>query len=136
MTVYLDSSAILKRYLDEEDSDYFVSVIDDDPIRVTSWLAWVEVRRNLWRRADPSARDALVRAFEADWSHFSVIDVDSRVSMEAARIAQRSGMRSLDAVHLGTAVLVGRELLSFVTADVRQARAARELSMQVQGPRP
>ena len=43
MTLYLDSSALLKRYIDEPDSDRFGDVLDSDPTWLTCRITWVEV---------------------------------------------------------------------------------------------
>ena len=44
MTLYVDSSAFLKRYVDEHDSDTAVHLMGTDPVLVTSRLTEVEVR--------------------------------------------------------------------------------------------
>jgi len=49
MTLYVDSSALLKRYIDEHDSATAVELMAADPVLVTSRLTEVEVRRNLTR---------------------------------------------------------------------------------------
>ena len=49
MTTFLDSSALVKRYVDEPDSDYAVSLIQADDVLVSSWLTVVEVRRTVAR---------------------------------------------------------------------------------------
>ena len=47
MTTYVDSSALLKRYVSEPDSEFASSLIDADEVLATSWLTVVEVRRAL-----------------------------------------------------------------------------------------
>ena len=47
MTLYVDSSALLKRYVDEHDSEAAVNLMTTDPVLVTSRLTEIEVRRNL-----------------------------------------------------------------------------------------
>ena len=49
MTTFLDSSALVKRYIDEPDSDYAVSLIEADDVLVSSWLTVVEVHRAIMR---------------------------------------------------------------------------------------
>ena len=53
MTLYVDSSALLKRYLDEPDSDRWNELLSSDAAWLTSRLTWVEVWRNLGRRLSP-----------------------------------------------------------------------------------
>ena len=47
MTTYVDSSALIKRYVNEPDSEYAISLIDADEVLATSWLTVVEIRRSL-----------------------------------------------------------------------------------------
>jgi len=47
VTLYVDSSALLKRYVDEHDSEAAVNLMTTDPVLVTSRLTEIEVRRNL-----------------------------------------------------------------------------------------
>ncbi len=43
-------------------------------------------------------------------------------------------VRSLDAIHLATALALGRDLGVLVTYDERMTRAARELAIEVAAP--
>lgn len=54
MTLYADSSALLKRYVDEPDSERAVSLLASDDELVTGRHTVVEVRRNLARLLEPS----------------------------------------------------------------------------------
>src|SRR4051812_43513687 len=69
MTLYADSSAILKRYVDEHDSDRATEWLASDPELVTGRHAIVEIRRNLARLLAPGdaadARANLVRDLES-----------------------------------------------------------------------
>jgi predicted nucleic acid-binding protein len=51
----------------------------------------------------------------------------------AAAIAELTGARTLDALHLAAAQRVGGPAVPFLTFDVRQARAARGLGLTVVG---
>ena len=44
MTSYIDSSALLKRYVAEPDSAVAAELLDADPVLITSWVTAVEVR--------------------------------------------------------------------------------------------
>lgn len=61
------------------------------------------------------------------------MEVD-RVTCElAATIAEQTGVRSLDAVHLAAARRAGGNAITFLTFDLRQAQAARTLGFAVVG---
>lgn len=131
MTLYLDSSALLKRYIDEPDSQQYNSFLGSDESWMTCRITWVEVWRNLGRRltgADaPAARDA----FRVDWAHLAIIEIDSVLAQDAGRLADLTGVRSLDAIHLAAVQRTGPSGVTLVTADLRQAQAARTLGWTV-----
>ena len=118
--LYLDSSAIVKLVLPEPETAALVARLCDDPEVISSALARVEVLRALkrikatpavWRQADRVLdRIALVRIDDAV--------VDSAAAMDPAEL------RSLDAVHLATALGIGERLAGLVTYDSRLRDAA------------
>jgi predicted nucleic acid-binding protein len=132
MTLYADSSALLKRYIDEPDSDRAVELLRSDEVLVTGRHTIVEVRRNLARTLAPSDASAARASFTTDLASFSIIEVDAATCELAATIAEQTGVRTLDAMHLGAARRLGTTL-TFVTFDIRQAQAARALGFAVAG---
>jgi predicted nucleic acid-binding protein len=62
----------------------------------------------------------------------SIIELDAATCELAATIAEQTGVRTLDAMHLGAARRLGTAM-TFVTFDVRQAQAARTLGFSVAG---
>lgn len=133
MSLYVDSSALLKRYVDEPDSDRADELLATDEVLVTARLTEVEVRRNLARLLDDPDRAVARAAFSADLEAFAVVEVDATTCELAATIAEQSGVRSLDAVHLAAARRVGGTAITFLTFDLRQAQAARTLGFSVVG---
>jgi predicted nucleic acid-binding protein len=132
VTLYVDSSALLKRYVDEADSERAVELLASDDELVTGRHTWVEVRRNLARLLGPSEAAAARTSLTADAAAFAVIELDAATCELAATIAEQTGVRTLDALHLGAARRLGTAL-GFVTFDVRQAQAARSLGFAVVG---
>lgn len=132
MTAYVDSSALLKRYVDEADSALADQLLASDPELVTGRHAVVEVRRNLARLLEPTAATAARAAFAEDLRAFAVVELDAATCELAATIAEQTGVRTLDALHLGAARRLGTTL-TFVTFDVRQATAARAVGFAVAG---
>lgn len=132
MTLYVDTSALLKRYVDEHDSAVADELLRSDPVIVTSRLTEVEVRRNLTRLLDGDELDRQRQAFSVDLDAFALVGLDATTMNAAARIAEQTLCRSLDAVHLAAAQRAGRAT-TLLTFDARQARAARELGLAVVG---
>lgn len=133
MTTYVDTSALLKRYVDEPDSDRAAELLAADPILVTSWVTAVEVRRNLARLLDGTDLRRAQTQFTADLDAFALISCDEPVALAAADIGETLGVRSLDAIHLASAKRLQIPNLAFVTFDLRQAQAARSLGLTVLG---
>lgn len=132
MTLYADSSALLKRYVEEADSDAATSLLASDDELVTGRHTIVEVRRNLGRLLGPADATAARASFREDLEALALIELDAQTCELAATIAEQTGVRTLDALHLGAARRLGTGI-TFVTFDVRQASAARALGFQVAG---
>ena len=133
MTAYVDSSALLKRYLIEPDSKRGQSLFDEDVDLVTSRITIVEVRRALGLLASAVER-VLTRAnFAHDLESISIVEVDALVCADAASIAEETGLRSLDSIHVASARRISDVDITFITFDVRQAAVARSLGLTVLG---
>jgi len=132
VTLYADTSALLKRYVDEPDSEQAVELLASDPVLVTGRHTVVEVRRNLSRMLTGRAVTEARSAFADDLAAFAIVELDASTCELAATIAEQTGVRTLDALHLGAARRLGTAL-TFLTFDLRQAQAARSLGFQVAG---
>ena len=133
MSVYVDSSALLKIYVDEPETDAAVRLLSG-----RRWVSGrhtlVEVRRNLHRVLDGDELERARRRFARDWEEMDAVDIGETTSELAAGLAERTGVRSLDALHLGAAAVTGADdALPILTFDVRLAEAARSLGWTVLG---
>ena len=133
MSLYVDSSALLKRYVDEPDSDTAESLLLSDPSLLTARHTIVEVRRNLARLVDGRDLVAARSAFTRDLAAFAIVELDQTTCEGAAAIAEVTGVRTLDALHLAAAQRIGGPAVPFLTFDVRQAQAARAIGLTVLG---
>lgn len=133
MSLYVDASALLKRYIDEPDSDACDAILRSDPALVTGRHTVVEVRRNLARLLEPAVLAGVRSLFARDLQAISIVELDATTCESAATIAEVTGVRTLAALHLAAAQRVGGAALPFVTYDVRQAQAARSLGLTVLG---
>ena len=62
-----------------------------------------------------------------------IAELDEHLCERAAELAESTGARALDALHLGAADVMGGGELPFVTFDRRLAHAARSLGWTVLG---
>lgn len=133
MPVYVDTSALLKRYLEEPDSDAADAHLASDFAWFSGRHTYVEVRRNLARAVGGEDLVRIRDAFESDWRRTTIIELDEIICRLAADIGEQTGLRSLDSLHLGAATRVGPDVVSFLTFDVRQAQVARQMGFVVLG---
>jgi predicted nucleic acid-binding protein len=97
--------------------------------RVTSAVARVEVVR-----AVQATGSAAVAQARRQLGRLHQITLDNALLDNAAALAPGTSLRSLDAVHLASARLVGAQLRSVVTYDRRMADAAADLGLPVDAP--
>ena len=128
---YIDASALVKLATPEAETHALRAALDTYDARVTNRLATVEVSRALLRRGVASA--ALVGAVADVFTGLAIMELDSATAESAAPIGP-STLRSLDAIHLASALAVGAELGEFVTYDARLADAARAAGLPVVAP--
>lgn len=131
--MYAEASAVLKLHVDEPESDHAKALLEG-----VHWASgrhtYVEVRRNLARLLAGTSLHEARAAFLNSWSDVEVIELAEAVVEHAAELAERTGARALDALHLGAASAAGADDgLPIVTFDRRLADAARSLGWTVLG---
>lgn len=127
--VYLDSSALIKLVFHEQETDALETFLRDRPVRVSSALARVEVLR-----AARTVGDSLVtRHAAALLGAVELIAPGTGLLADAARLEPLT-LRSLDAVHLATAVALLPDIDGMVVYDRRLADAARQAGLTVWAP--
>lgn len=137
MTVYLDTSHLVKLYVEEDDSGTVEALVQMADIVATSALAYPEARATFARRRrerlmSPSEHTRVVRQLDADWDRLLILPLSAEGAQAAGRLADRHRLRGADAVHL----VAFEELLShsedadvrFSCADSTLTRAARSLA--------
>ena len=110
MFLYLDSSALVKRYIDEPRSEAVAHLLDQTLAIGTSAISRVEVGAALARaaRGNRLAADGARRAqeqFTEDWPDFGKIPVTDSLLTRAEALAWKHGLRAYDAVQLAAALV-------------------------------
>jgi len=118
--LYLDASALVKRYVEEEGSELVLSTMESADAWSMCRIGYVETVRAV---ALAGGRKA-VRRVESDRLSFDVIEVDPALAQHAAALTLSAELRSLDALHLAAALVLPPEDLIVATWDVRLHRAA------------
>jgi predicted nucleic acid-binding protein len=131
--LFLDTSALVKRYVAEDGTDLVLARMLDDPEWAVSALARTETEITLCRLGFPMDENEDVwQRLRADWERCHVVPVDPACLERAAEIGCQFEVRTLDALHLAAADRLPRPVV-MLTFDQRQADAARSMDLVVEG---
>jgi predicted nucleic acid-binding protein len=148
-TFYLDTSALIKRYIQERGTVWIQQLTDPavGHLFFTVRLTGPEMIAAIYRRVNVGAStlaDAQRAAttFRLDWQHeYQIVEVSASTASSAMSLAERHLLRGYDAVHLAAALEVqglqratGQPPLTFVSADLAQLRAAMAEGLPVDDP--
>jgi uncharacterized protein len=125
--LYLDSSALVKLVLVERETAILRAWAEERPL-ASSVIAATEVLRAV-RRTDPDLEPEARLVLTA----LVLLDLSVEILERAAAVPPTT-LRTLDAVHIATALALGDELDAMVTYDARMADAARLAGLRVDAP--
>jgi predicted nucleic acid-binding protein len=126
--LYLDSSAIVKLVVREPETPALRELLRAWPERVSSVIARIEVPR-----AARNVSATAVRRAGAVVARLGLVELGDEVIERAAGLNPPI-LRTLDAIHLATALSLGEEVGSFCAYDPRLADAAASAGMDVTSP--
>lgn len=127
--LYLDASAIVKLVVRETETDALLEYLGDAHL-VSSEVAAVEVPRAAYLKT--SAPETIPHA-ESLLRSFYLVALNDDVRRDAARAVPKD-LRTLDAIHLASALRLQRETDAFVAYDHRLSSAARAAGFSVESP--
>lgn len=136
MTLYLDTSSLVKLYVAEPGSDAVRKLVDAAAVVATSSVAYTETRAALARRRReralrPAAFASAKKTFEAEWPKYLTVELTSALCRQAGEFAEGYRLRAYDSVHLAAFAEVARESgvrdTRFSSFDHALNRAARSL---------
>ncbi len=131
MTLALDTTALLGRFLTGPHRRVVLDAMGDDPAWCASALALTEALPLVDRLTEnPVDRDRLRRALRDDWERIHVVPLDQRCLDRAAELSREQPLRTVDALHLAAADRLPRPV-TYVTFDPRQIPVALALGFEV-----
>ncbi|HEV8682308.1 MAG TPA: type II toxin-antitoxin system VapC family toxin [Actinomycetota bacterium] len=126
--LYLDSSAIMKLVVPESETKALRDLLRTWPERVSSVIARIEVERVARRIGGGTVRRALTVL-----SRVALVELDDELVHAAAAI-EPTDLRTLDAIHVATALSLGEDLGAMCAYDARLADAAAATGAKVVAP--
>lgn len=131
MTIFLDTTALLGRFLEGPARVVIDGAMAQDPQWCASALALSEALMLVDRLGDdPMRADELRRSIRDDWERVNVVPVDQRCLDRAAEIGRTQPVRTTDALHLAAADRLPRPL-TYLTFDPAQMPVALSLGFDV-----
>ena len=139
MILYLDTSTLVKLYVEEAGSPGVRRLAEQASQLASSLIAYAEMKAATGRKnrlGELSARLFAVvqQDFDRDWSSYMVVPVGDSLVRSAGELAQRHGLRALDAIHLASAVYLAQRIgepLVFSCADSALRTAAEGEDLRV-----
>jgi uncharacterized protein len=133
MILYLDTSALVKRYFEEPQSEGLISKWKEAVEIVTSSVAYAETiaafcRKRREANLEEKVTQEIMDAFRHDWKSFIRVEVTDELNEAVDRVLAEYPLRGFDAIHLASATLVRQSLpenFVFACFDQRLAQAAK-----------
>jgi predicted nucleic acid-binding protein len=137
---YVDSSALVKRYVTETGSDWIQGICDPTAghVIVVAHIGLVEIAAALAAKTRQGVlpapvRDGLLRDLQRDGrDQYWLVDVDQNVVARAIDLTRRRKLRGYDAVHLACVIFLQETLLSHDLSTPILLSADQELSAAAQ----
>ena len=111
MILYLDTSSLVKLYVEENYSENIKTLVLSSDVVATSLIAYAEARAAFARRFREKAFSSkefnlIKKCFETDWNNFLGLLPGEETIRLAGELAEKHALRGFDSIHLASAVLL------------------------------
>lgn len=139
MNIFIDTSALIKRYVNEIGSDTIDSLLSKTDIIYVSIITEIEsfstLRRLLYDKQITKREFLqLSKEIEKDFQFFTIIDFDESVIFLAKSLIMKHGLKTLDSIQLSSAILIKDSIDYFVCCDNRLVTAANKEKLKTINP--
>ncbi len=139
MILYLDASALVKRYIAEKESERVNDWIGAADMIVTGVITRVEVAAAITRAQrmsiiTPEEASAALRVFRSEWESYHRLPITENTVMRGDLLACEHGLRGYNAVHLASALIWQETIglpVTLATFDMQLMGAAKDEKMAV-----
>lgn len=140
---YFDTSALAKRYLFESGTDSVNTIFSQEGVvRYISHVSKIELYHGIFRkmRAGELPRlmlKKILKQFQRDLKEFHIMPLNDQVIKISQKIVSRHLLKTLDAIHVATAMIIkktGSVPVHFVSSDAQQNTIALKHGLRVINP--
>lgn len=133
MILYLDSSSLVKKYVEELGSEPVIKLWRNASAIAISTVGYAEIMAAFHRKKRGEViplkkLNPIIGSFKNDWASFIRIEVSSGINPTIDRLVSRYPLRGFDAIHLASALSLHHNLnkqFLFVCHDSRLLQVAR-----------
>ena len=134
MILYLDTSALLKKYFKETGSSDIISIWKKSDAIITSSVAYAETMATIFKKkreadVDESIFMSVIKTFQKDWLTFITVEVKDDLNKLINKIVASYPLRGFGAVHLASALTlhdaVHHDIMIFACYDKKLSKAAK-----------
>ena len=130
--IYFDSSALVKRYMREEGTEFVETLCENERLIATSKLTYPEIlsalaRKRRSKEISDREYEAIFQKFLNDWAGITVLEFHDEIFAQLKRLIEVHSLRAADAVHLASALWLKEsvnEQVVFVASDLELLKAA------------
>ena len=132
--IYFDTSALVKRFVNETGSHLVQSLVQGANAVATAKIAYAEIYAGLTRKLrdgnlSKPRYTVACRQFESDWGAYVRVELTDELLLMARDLIQRHPLKGFDAVHLASAL----QLKTALDEEIRFAAADKNLLKAAQG---
>ncbi|RKZ48536.1 MAG: VapC toxin family PIN domain ribonuclease [Candidatus Parabeggiatoa sp. nov. 3] len=134
MKIFFDSSAFVKRYVNETGSEQVVEICQKADALALSIICLPEIISTLCRlvregKLSEEEYEQLKTAILTDLEDIEICDITPYVMLRVISCLENNTLRAMDAIHLGSAIVYGAD--QFVSSDQKQIQAAQATGLTV-----
>src|SRR4051812_10232485 len=111
MHFFLDTSALFKLFVQEDHSERYLALLQDEPTLYVSQVAWVEFHSALRKQLAMKGLSTpqcgqILEQLKKDWKTYLKVRMDDETLEAAASLVNAHSLRTLDAIQLASALSV------------------------------
>jgi len=139
MILYLDTSDLVKLYVEEEKSTKIRDSVSTCGVVATSIISYAEVRAAFARKfREGGLKEKFYRQFindlDKDWENYFVLNLTENIVKSAGSLCEKYGLRGFDALHLASALFLKRNSslsILFSCSDIKLNDVAKSEGFDV-----